>query len=165
MVPGQGSFGPFCRALEGGLDAAILEHLQNDRPFLGICLGMQALFAESDEAPGARGLGFFEGRVRRFAADMRDPEEPERRLKVPHMGWNVVDGTHPLLAPKEYFYFVHSYYCDPIDASLRVGECTYGIPFCAALARGSLFACQFHPEKSQRAGALLLERFVEGSWS
>lgn len=165
VVPGQGAFGDCARALDAGLREVLREHVAKDRPYLGICLGMQVLFDTSEEAPGATGLGIVRGTVRRFAADMRDPTDANRRLKVPHMGWNDVEGAHPLLPAREYFYFVHSYYCDPVDGALTAGTTEYGIRFCAAIARGALFACQFHPEKSQRAGARVLQRFVEGGWS
>lgn len=169
VVPGQGAFGDCAKALDAGLRDSIREHLERDRPYLGICLGMQVLFDSSEEAPGARGIGIVRGTVRRFASDMRDATG--RRLKVPHMGWNEVAGRHPLLPERAWFYFVHSYYCDPEDRALEVGTAEYGGSFCAAIARGAMFACQFHPEKSQRAGAALLARFVEGpalvegSWS
>ena len=88
------------------------------------------------------------------------------RLKVPHMGWNEVRGTHRYLPERGWFYFVHSYYCDPVDTSQVVGTVQYGHPFCAAVARDNLFACQFHPEKSQGEGHALLSRFIEDtSWS
>jgi len=165
VVPGQGAFGDCARALEAGLREAIAEHLAKDRPYLGICLGMQVLFEASEEAPGARGLGVVRGRVRRFPIGAADPRDPERRLKVPHMGWNEVAGRAPL-PERAWFYFVHSYYCEPEDASLVAGTAEHGpAPFCAAIARGALLAVQFHPEKSQRAGAALLARFVEGRWS
>ena len=152
VVPGQGAFA------EGAGDA-IRAFLETGRPYLGICLGMQLLFERSDEAPGAAGLGAIAGEVRRFPADRED--EAGRRLKVPHMGWSVVRGAHPLLEDGAWYYFVHSYYCVPDDPALTVGTADYGGPFCAALARGPLFACQFHPEKSQRRGARLLTRFLE----
>lgn len=162
VVPGQGAFGDCARALESGLGEAIAEHIGRDRPYLGVCLGMQLLFESSEEAPGVRGLGVLRGTVRRFASDLVDPDEPGRRLKVPHMGWSEVEGAHALLPERGYFYFVHSYYCEPADASIEAGSADYGGRFCAAVARGALFACQFHPEKSQAAGARLLARFVGG---
>ncbi len=165
VVPGQGAFGDCAHALDVGLREVLSEHIAADRPYLGICLGMQVLFERSEEAPGARGLGVFAGEVRRFASDVPDPDDPTRRLKVPHMGWNEVEGRHPLLPEREHFYFVHSYHCVVDDPALVAGRADYGHSFCAAVARGSLFACQFHPEKSQAAGALLLARFLEDAWS
>jgi glutamine amidotransferase len=165
VVPGQGHFSDCARALEGGLSDALLRHIAAGKPYLGICLGMQVLFESSEEAPGARGLGVFEGTVRRFPTDRVDPDDPSRRLKVPHMGWNLVEGTHPLLPARDWFYFVHSYYCDPADTACVVGSCEYGERFSAAVARDNVLACQFHPEKSQRAGSALLARFVEDRWS
>lgn len=162
VVPGQGAFRDCALALERGFAEALRELLRRGTPYLGICLGMQLLFESSEEAQGARGLGFFAGAVKRFAAGMRDPEA-QQLLKVPHMGWNEVEATHPLLPARGYFYFVHSYYCAPSDASLTVGVARYGEPFCAALARDNVFACQFHPEKSQDQGQRLLELFLGAS--
>lgn len=165
VVPGQGAFGDCAARLAGGLGEALRAHIDRDRPYLGLCLGMQMLFEESEEAEGVPGLAVLAGRVRRFERDMRDPDEPTRRLKVPHMGWNEVEGAHPSLPERAYFYFVHSYYCEPADAAVTVGVTDYGVRFCAAVARGALLACQFHPEKSGRAGDRLLTGFLEGRWS
>ncbi len=164
VVPGQGGFGECALALRGGLGEAVREHVASGRPYLGICLGMQILFESSAEAPGAPGLGLFPGTVERLAA-APDPDDPARRLKIPHMGWNEVVGRHPLLPAREWFYFVHSFCCVPSDAAIVVGEAEYGQPVCAAVARENVFACQFHPEKSQRAGARLLEGFLGAAWS
>ncbi len=168
VVPGQGGFGECARALDSGLGEAVREHVDAGRPYLGICLGMQILFASSAEAPGARGLSILPGTVERLESGP-DPDDPTRRLKIPHMGWNEVVGRHPLLPAREWFYFVHSFCCVPDEEALWVGEADYGQRVCAAVARENVFACQFHPEKSQHAGARLLERFLAGgeggAWS
>ncbi len=152
VVPGQGAFRDGARALRSPLGEAVRRHLDSDKPYLGICLGMQLLFEASEEAPGERGLGFLRGEVKRFRPAVAS-------LKVPHMGWNRVRSRHPLVDDGHWFYFVHSYYCVPRDASVAVVEAEYGAPFCAAVGGGRLFACQFHPEKSQRSGQRLLRRF------
>lgn len=165
VVPGQGHFSDCAKALERGLAEALRAHIGAGKPYFGICLGMQILFEGSDEAEGAAGLGIFEGRVRRIPADLDDPTEPGRRLKVPHMGWNEVRATHPLLPERGWFYFVHSYHCVPDDRTLVVAEADYGVSVVAAVARDNVFASQFHPEKSQRTGAAVLTRFLEDRWS
>lgn len=164
VMPGQGAFKECAAALEAGVGDAVKDYLQSGRPYLGICLGMQALFESSEEAPGARGLGVFGGTVRRFAGDLRD--EAGVRLKVPHIGWNQVRSTHPVFEDQEWYYFVHSYYCVPDDPSLVVTTTHYGDDFCAAIARDNVLACQFHPEKSQHAGARLIGHFLgDVSWN
>jgi glutamine amidotransferase len=160
IVPGQGAFRDCVSALERGFRDALKQVIARGNPYLGLCLGMQILFESSEEAQGA-GLSVFKGHVRRFPGDMHD-SETKARLKVPHMGWNEVEGSHALLPSHAYFYFVHSFYCAPDDASLTVGRTQYGIPFCAAVAKDNVFACQFHPEKSQEEGHHLLSRFVGG---
>lgn len=141
------------------LDAVIAECVRT-RPFLGICLGMQALFESSEENAGTPGLGLVPGRVARFPrAAIRDG------FKVPHMGWNQVhQGTaHRLwdgIAQDSYFYFVHSYYVIPVQQDVIVGSTQYGLSFASAIARGNIFAVQFHPEKSQHAGLALLANFI-----
>jgi glutamine amidotransferase len=129
--------------------------LDDGRPFLGICLGYQLLFTESEEFGQGKGLDIIPGIVRRFPSG----------LKVPHMGWNTVrhDGDLPIfdgIPSGAHFYFVHSYYPTTADASLQVATCTYGVTFPAAVGKGPLFATQFHPEKSQRWGLRLLENFA-----
>jgi glutamine amidotransferase len=162
IVPGQGAFRDCGVALARGFGEALREVIARGTPYLGLCLGMQLLFEESEEAPEQRGLGHFKGRVVRFAGDMLDPQSGQR-LKVPHMGWNQVEGRHALLPARAWFYFVHSYRCVPTDPNLVVGRAEYGSAFCAAVARDNVFACQFHPEKSQDEGQGLLQRFVEGT--
>jgi glutamine amidotransferase len=165
IVPGQGAFRDCGSALTRGFGEALRGLIAKGTPYLGLCLGMQLLFEDSEEAPGIPGLGHFKGRVVRFERDMQDLPTGQR-LKVPHMGWNLVEGAHALLPESAYFYFVHSYRCVPDDSSLVVGRASYGNSFCAAVARDNVFACQFHPEKSQEEGHRLLERFVGGvQWS
>lgn len=165
VVPGQGAFRDCARSLAGAFGEVVVEHIRSGRPYLGICLGMQALFAQSDEAPGERGLALFEGHVRRFAPGRVDAGSG-RVLKVPHMGWNEVEADHPGLPSREWFYFVHSYHCVPEADAVTVARADYGGPFCAAVARDNVLACQFHPEKSHRAGQRVLESFLlEAPWS
>jgi glutamine amidotransferase len=159
VVPGQGAFRDGAKAVEGEVGEALRERVRAGVPYLGLCLGMQLLFDESEEAPGAKGLGVFEGRVVRFA-------QPEGSgLKVPHMGWNLVLGSHAALPASAYFYFVHSFHCVPSDRTLVVGETTHGVHFASAVARDNVIACQFHPEKSQDAGESVLCAFMEDRWS
>lgn len=160
VVPGQGAFRDGAQALAGAPGEALRSFLASGRPYLGICLGMQLLFERSDEAEGAAGLGHFPGAVRGF--ELGRVVEGRVR-KVPHMGWAPVRSEHPLIDGDGWFYFVHSYHCVPDDPALAVASADHGERFCAAVAEGPVFACQFHPEKSQRRGARLLERFA--SWS
>jgi glutamine amidotransferase len=159
IVPGQGAFRDSAHALSRGFAPALRAYIASGRPYLGLCIGMQILFEGSEEFPEGEGLGHFPGRVRRFAKPLHDPASGEL-LKVPHMGWNQVRAQHPLLPPEAWFYFVHSYHCVPEDPALSVASANYGGDFCAAVARDNVFACQFHPEKSQEEGRRLLERFV-----
>ncbi len=164
VVPGQGAFRECAAALKGPLGPSLERFISSGRSYLGICLGMQLLFETSEEAPGEPGLGLFAGTVKRFAPAM--DEASGDPLKVPHMGWNQIDGDHPLLEPKSWFYFVHSYHCVPRDTQWIAATADYGTRFCAAVARDNVFACQFHPEKSHHAGGQLIKRFLEQcSWS
>jgi glutamine amidotransferase len=162
VLPGVGNFATAAANLRAkGLDAALREVLAAGRPYLGICLGLQLLFEESDEHGRSAGLGILAGRVERFAE--HDPAG--RRLRVPHIGWNQVRfaGSHPMLAGlprEECYYFVHAYYARPADAACVAGLTDYGAPFASAVATERLFAVQFHPEKSQRAGFALLEAYA-----
>lgn len=162
VLPGVGAYGDCYRGLEErGLVAPVREAAASGKPFLGICVGFQLMFEGSEEGPFDGGLGIFKGWVRRFQA------EPGSGLKVPHMGWNQVyvpEGRAcPLLPAGEspYFYFVHSYYAAPEEPEVVLGACHYGHEFPAIVGRDNVFACQFHPEKSQAAGLALLKRFGE----
>jgi glutamine amidotransferase len=163
VMPGQGAFGDCARALVGGLGDAVREHVAAGRPYLGICLGLQVLFGTSEEAPGCAGLGLLEGHVEKLQAGI-DPSTGTPR-KIPHVGWNVAEpapdhrGLLPEGAPL-HFYFVHSYVVVPREARVVAATTDYGARFVSAVAYDNVFACQFHPEKSQRAGLALLERFV-----
>lgn len=162
VLPGAGAFADAASGLrEKGLDQAIREALANGTPYLGLCLGLQLLFDESDEHGRTEGLGVLPGRVERFPETAPDGSA----LRVPHIGWNSVrwSGEHPVLEklPREdCFYFVHSYRAVPAREGDAVGVATYGDEFPAAVARGNVFAVQFHPEKSQQAGRRLLDAFV-----
>ena len=181
VVPGVGAFGDAMRALEErGLVEPIREFVRRGRPVLGICLGLQIFFEESEETgaaeAAARGLALFKGRVVRFGdpatrsgsprAWSRGEEVARQGLKVPHMGWNAVEVVRPsplfegMPERGVYFYFAHSYYADPADETVVVGRTEYGIRFASAVARENVAATQFHPEKSQAAGLALLENFV-----
>jgi len=161
VFPGQGAMPDCMRELDArGLRAAVLE-AANNKPFLGICIGLQMLFEHSAEGE-IPGLGILKGSVVRFAANLLDAHG--NKLKVPHMGWNQVHhASHPLwhdIAQDARFYFVHSYYVRPQDESLVQATSDYPQPFVCAVARDNLFAVQFHPEKSQSAGLTLLRNFV-----
>ena len=145
-----------------GLDD-VLRRVVETKPVLAICVGMQALLDSSEENGGVECIGLFPGQVKRFAAPLLDADG--EHLKVPHMGWNVVNQTvdHPMWANIENgsrFYFVHSYYVDPVSRAEVVAETDYPATFCSALAHKNIFAVQFHPEKSQRCGLQLLKNFV-----
>jgi len=164
VLPGDGAFQDAMQNLERlGLLDPIRELLEAGRPFLGICLGYQLLFSESEEWGYSKGLDLIPGVVRRFPKPLR--EQGSGELKVPHMGWNQVMHSGDLgifdgIPSGAYFYFVHSYYPEPLDGTLRVATCHYGITFPAAIGKGNLFATQFHPEKSQTWGLKLIENFA-----
>lgn len=159
VLPGVGAFADAIAELRRReLVGPIKEAISADKPFLGICLGLQLLFDRSFEDGEHEGMGVVSGEVRRFNV----PHE----FKVPHMGWNQVHirQSSPLwtgIADQTHFYFVHSYYVVPEDESVIAGEASYPEPFCAAIARGNLFATQFHPEKSQTAGLQMLTNFAQ----
>ena len=158
ILPGVGSFGAAMESLRrNGLDEVIRKVVENNTPFLGICLGMQMLFDESEESPGVEGLHLLPGKI------LRIPETPG--LKIPHMGWNS------LYFPKEtrlfaglpentYTYFVHSYYLQADDPDVVAAVTDYGIELQVAVEYGNIFGCQFHPEKSSKDGLAILKNFL-----
>jgi glutamine amidotransferase len=162
VFPGQGAMPDCMRELDArNLRKAVVDAAKN-KPFLGICIGLQMLFEHSTEGD-VPCLGVLPGRVVRFAHDLHDSQG--NRLKVPHMGWNQVHHgkDHAMwqdIAQDERFYFVHSYYVQTDDATLVQAESDYPEPFVCAVARANLFAVQFHPEKSHTAGLQLLKNFV-----
>ncbi|MDD2740931.1 MAG: imidazole glycerol phosphate synthase subunit HisH [Rhodocyclaceae bacterium] len=163
VFPGQGAMPDCMRELDArGLRPAVLAAAK-DKPFLGICIGLQMLFGHSEEG-NVSGLGVFDGDIKRFPETKMIGADGQR-LKVPHMGWNnVAQKPHPLWANIEdgaRFYFVHSYCVQPADTALVTGTTDYGIPFTCAVGRDNIFAVQFHPEKSARDGLQLLQNFVE----
>ena len=159
ILPGVGAFRDAIHELQRlDLVEPIKAHIQADKPFLGICLGLQMLFDVGYEDGEWPGLGVFAGDVVRFPADAS--------LKVPHMGWNTLDYVQPQIPlfagipPQSSVYFVHSHFVRPKDESIIAATTTYGVKFVSAIARGNVFATQFHPEKSQKVGMQLLSNFI-----
>lgn len=155
ILPGVGHFGQMLSALDDlGIREALVAKAKSGAPFLGICLGLQAMFESSEEAPEQKGLALFEGSVRRFP----------QHLRCPHMGWNEIVPVKesPLfrgLGPRPYVYFAHSYYCPVVEAT--AATCTYELPYTAVLQSGNVFGVQFHPEKSGPIGLRIVQNFVE----
>ena len=161
IFPGQGAMPDCMRELETRHLRNAVVNAANNKPFLGICIGMQLLFNHSEEGD-TLGLGLLTGNVKRFAINQVINGE---KLKVPHMGWNQVFQTkkHALwadIAQKTWFYHVHSYYAEPLDQVHTAGETEYGQRFCSVVAKDNVFATQFHVEKSAQAGLQLLRNFV-----
>ena len=158
VLPGVGAFGACMEALAArGFDRLVRERVAAGTPLLGVCVGMQMLFEESEEFGASRGLGFLRGRVRRFPGN----------LVVPQVGWNQVrqQNSNLLFAgirDSAFFYFVHSYYCEPVDAVVIAGETDYGVSYASVVARENLYGVQFHPEKSQTDGLRILANFARG---
>jgi imidazole glycerol-phosphate synthase subunit HisH len=160
VLPGVGNFGDCMQKLRArGMDEACLMAYGRGTPFLGVCVGLQALFEGSEESPGVAGLGILPGTCRRFVSDGSG-----ERLRIPHMGWNQISlaRSHPVLdgLDGEAFYFVHSYYPEPAEDADLLATADYGGSFCAAAGRENLVAPQFHPEKSSRAGLTLYANFL-----
>jgi glutamine amidotransferase len=159
ILPGVGSFGDAMEKLEKyGLVEVIKEVVNRNIPFLGICLGLQLLFDFSEESPGIKGLGILKGNIVKIP--------PKEGLKIPHIGWNVL--TFPKKSKlfdgkknRNYVYFVHSYYLQAEDLDIVSATTEYGTTIHAAVEKGNVFACQFHPEKSSDVGLQILKRFLE----
>ena len=164
VVPGQGAMPDCMRELDArNLRHAVIEAAKS-KPFLGICIGQQMLFEHSEEGD-VPGLGVFAGRVRRFPHERMMTAQGDK-LKVPHMGWNEVQQTRPHalwkgIADGARFYFVHSYYVDPVNRDCIAGTTEYGLPFTSVVAQDNIFAIQCHPEKSAQAGLALLSNFIQ----
>ncbi len=160
ILPGVGHFGQIMRALdELSVRETLLDRIRSGVPFLGICLGLQALFTSSEEAPEERGLGIFEGTVARFQSKSFQSD-----VRIPHMGWDQVELRKPSrllrgLGPTPYFYFAHSYYC-PVN-SASAATCDYIVPYTAVLEQDNVFGVQFHPEKSGALGQVVVRNFIE----
>ncbi len=163
VLPGVGAFGECVNNLERfGLVDPLRRTIAQGKPFLGICLGLQVLFSESEEFGRHRGLNIFRGKVKRFPAGLAPS------LKIPHMGWNTIQVKRPMplfegIKSDDHVYFVHSYYVEPEEPEAICTETPYGFSFVSSVTKGKVFACQFHPEKSQKVGLRLLKNF--GAWS
>ncbi len=159
ILPGVGAFGTAMKNLQKYQDI-IHQHIQEGKPFLGVCLGLQVLFSESEESPGVKGLDVFRGKVVRFPETL-----PPQGLKIPHMGWNNLNTLRysPLMEgiDQDYMYFVHSYYVQPEDPEIVVATVDYGVEVPAVVAQDNVFATQFHPEKSGPVGLEILKNFLK----
>lgn len=158
VLPGVGAFSDAMNELKKqGLTQVIAEFIENRKPFLGICLGMQLLFEESEEAAGIKGLAMLKGRVKKF--------EEKKGFKIPHMGWNQLNIKYecPLLKNipvGSYVYFCHSYYPMPSDRAVVASTTDYGMEFASCVWKDNIYGAQFHPEKSQKTGLKIIENFV-----
>ena len=158
LLPGVGSFGDAMDSMhKNGLVETVKECALSGNPFLGICLGLQLLFEESEESPGVKGLGIFKGKIKKFSSDMG--------LKIPHIGWNSLeikqkDTLFKDIPENSYVYFVHSYYLHAEDEEDIATVTNYGIDFHSAVGKNNIFATQFHPEKSGDVGLQILRNFA-----
>ena len=169
VLPGVGAFGSGMAGLHRhNLPEAIQESVRRGVPFLGICVGMQLMFTEGHEMGVHQGLDLLPGKVVKFpdSLTVKNSQSTINHLKVPHMGWNQLEPAweNPLLddiQAGDYTYFVHSYYCDPEDATAVLAWTDYGFPFASVVAKDNIYGLQFHPEKSQNVGLTILKNFVE----
>lgn len=158
LLPGVGSFGDAMNSMaKSGLVETVKQNALSGKPFLGICLGLQLLFEESEESPGVKGLGIFKGKIKKFSPDMG--------LKIPHIGWNSLeikqkDTLFKNVPENSYVYFVHSYYLHAEDENDIATVTNYGIDFHSAVGKNNVFATQFHPEKSGDVGLQILKNFA-----
>lgn len=154
VLPGVGAFGSAMENIRP-FEKVILEHIEEDKPFMGICLGQQLLMSESEESRDVKGLGVFKGSTKYLPVD----------LKIPHMGWNRLDvlRDNPVLEDVDgkYFYFVHSYHVVPEDETVIAATTDYGVDVAASLRRNNVFSTQFHPEKSGKDGLMILKNFID----
>lgn len=155
ILPGVGAFGDAMESLEkSGLKEVVKQAANGERPFLGICLGLHMLFEESEESPNVKGLGIFEGKVKKI---------PDCGLKIPHMGWNnikLAKESHILPDTNPFVYFVHSYYIEPKESNIISSYTEYGAKLPVSVENGNVYAVQFHPEKSGDAGIEMLRKFT-----
>ena len=164
VLPGVGAFGDcMANVMRYGLVDPIHRAIQAGKPFLGICVGFQLLFTESEEFGCHKGLGLLPGKVRAIPP----PKDVASSYKIPHMGWNTIHIEKPAPPLQDidsecYVYFVHSYYVEPADKELVSTQTTYGVPFASSVWKDNIFATQFHPEKSQTVGLQVLKNF--GEW-
>lgn len=159
VLPGVGSFGDTVDTMDSlGIRKTVLDFIQSGKPFFGICLGLQLLFPKSEESPGAKGFGIFDGSITKIPGG--------EGLKIPHMGWNSLDikkhdGLFKGISGEPYFYFVHSYYLNAANKGIVSAQTSYGVTIDAAIESGNVFATQFHPEKSGETGLQILRNFAE----
>jgi glutamine amidotransferase len=159
VLPGVGSFGDSMDTMKKyGINDTVCEYTKSGKPFLGICLGLQLLFDQSEESPNAKGLGLFDGTISKIPSG--------EGLKIPHIGWNSLDikkrdGIFRGIEGNPYVYFVHSYYLNATDKGIVAAQADYGVKIDAAISSGNVFATQFHPEKSGETGLKILKNFAE----
>ena len=160
IFPGQGAAEKCMQSIHSKKLSEVIKKNSNEKPFLGICMGMQVLMEFSNENAGTECLGIIKGSVERFET------QENQKIKIPHMGWNKIikKQDHPIwhnIEDESYFYFVHSYFINPLDESNIIGETKYGETFCSAIAHNNIIAIQGHPEKSSDTGLQFLKNFIQ----